>query len=331
MFKLAKPFLFLLPPETAHNLAFAALRLPLFRAFPKPVHEPVELFGLTFRNKIGVAAGLDKNGTYLESLASMGFGHVEVGTVTPKPQSGNPRPRVFRLKEDKALINRMGFPSRGADAVAKQLTNRPADVVIGVNIGVNKDTRLERAQDDYVTCYEKLYNGADYFTVNVSSPNTPGLRELQQREHLGRVLGTIQEANQARSRAKPILLKVSPDLTSDAIEQVIEVAQSNQLAGFVATNTTIARKGLKTAGQMIERIGAGGLSGPPLRSTSLHVVRQLARSGLPVVACGGICSQNDAQEFYDAGARLVQLYTGLIYNGPEIVRDVASAGSTNRQ
>lgn len=323
VFRLIKPLLFLLPPETAHNFVFSVLRVPLFRAMVRQQvkDDPIELFGLHFRNRTGVAAGLDKNGKHLKALAAMGFGHIEVGTVTPRPQPGNPKPRVFRLPRDKALINRMGFPGEGAEVVARRLQKQPAGVVIGINIGKNKETPLEKAEEDYATCFEKLFDVADYFTVNVSSPNTPGLRELQEREPLTRILTSIQSANRGKSHPKPILLKVSPDLTSDQVRDVIEVARSTGISGFVATNTTVSREGLlRTSAARIQGVGEGGLSGPPLHPRALDVVRLLSPSGLPVIACGGISSHADAKAAFDAGASLVQVYTGLIYEGPKLVR-----------
>jgi dihydroorotate dehydrogenase len=325
MFRLAQPFLFLLPPETAHHIAFGVLRWRTFRGLIQGSvpENPVELSGLRFKNRVGVAAGLDKNGKNLKALAAMGFGHIEVGTVTPKPQPGNPKPRIFRLPKDKALINRMGFPSEGAEAVARRLEKRPNGVVIGVNIGKNRETPLDRAHEDYVGCFRTLFDVADYFTVNVSSPNTPGLRELQQRDHLDRLLRSIQQLNHQVPKPKPVLLKVSPDLTDGALFEIVEVAKANGINGFVATNTTISRDALRTEMRRVDRLGEGGLSGPPLRLKSLHVIGQLAGSGLPVIACGGLSTPEDAAVAMNAGATLLQVYTGLIYHGPRVVQQLA--------
>jgi dihydroorotate dehydrogenase len=325
MFRLVRPFLFLLPPETAHNLIFSLLKLPPLRVLMKQrvADDPIELFGLRFKNRVGVAAGLDKNGQHLYALAAMGFGHIEVGSVTPKPQPGNQKPRIFRLKKDKALINRMGFPSRGADFVANQLQKRPEGVVIGVNIGKNRDTPLEEAERDYLTCVEKLFDVADYFTVNVSSPNTPGLRELQQRDHLDRILRTIQDYNREKPKPKAILLKVSPDLTPEAIQDIVDVAKANAIRGFVATNTTTSRDMLRTSAVKLGSIGDGGLSGPPLITKSLRTAGALGISRLPVIGCGGLGSSSDARQAVEAGASLIQTYTALVFHGPSVVRNLS--------
>jgi len=322
MYRVIKPFLFLLPPEAAHNLVFGLLRLAPVRSLigRQVPSKPVILFGLEFQNRVGVAAGLDKNGKYLKALAVMGFGHIEVGTVTPRPQAGNPKPRIFRLPKDRALINRMGFPSDGADVVAKRLKRKPVGVIIGINIGKNRGTPVERAADDYLTCFEKLYEVADYFTINVSSPNTSGLRELQDKVPLTNILNAIQSANRQKPRVKPVLVKVSPDLTDEQIRDVIDVAKATGISGFVATNTTIARDHLTTSSTRVRRAGEGGLSGEPLKEKSLRVVRLLAASGLPVIACGGLSSGEDVQAAVQAGAELVQVYTGLIYAGPDVVK-----------
>jgi dihydroorotate dehydrogenase len=260
----------------------------------------------------------------------MGFGHIEVGTVTPKPQPGNPKPRIFRLPKDQALINRMGFPSEGAEKVAVRLKKRPEGVVIGVNIGKNKDTPLGQAEQDYLACFDTLFDVADYFTVNVSSPNTPGLRELQDREPLLKILGTIQSANRSKLHPKPVLLKVSPDLTHEQVVAVIDVAKSTGIDGFVATNTTVSRENLATSPGKIAAIGDGGLSGTPLRNKSDRVIRLLAESGLPIVACGGLSTTSDVRQVLHAGAKLVQTYTALIFRGPSVVRTLSEGMRTGQ-
>lgn len=335
MYRLLKPFLFALPPETAHNLTFglfkAAYAIPGLRQILQSTwryHNPGlerEVFGLKFKNPVGLAAGLDKNARYLNALKSLGFGFVEVGTVTPKPQSGNPKPRLFRLPKDEALINRMGFNNAGVDAMARKLEKRPADLIIGGNIGKNKETPNEEAVNDYVTCLKRLIDLVDYFVVNVSSPNTPGLRELQEKEPLTKLLTTLQERNQGHTTPRPLLLKIAPDLTHQQIDDIIEVANEVQLAGIIATNTTIAREPLRSQPVRIESIGAGGLSGRPIFNRSTDVVEYIAQQTegkLPIIGVGGIDSADTARAKLAGGASLVQVYTGLIYKGPGLVRSI---------
>lgn len=328
-----RPLLFRLGAEQAHHFTFSALaaagRLPglpaLLRgqfSYQHPALER-EVFGLRFRNPIGLAAGFDKDARLVDELAALGFGHIEIGTVTPRAQPGNPTPRLFRLPTDRALINRMGFNNGGAVAAAERLRRRTADVIIGGNIGKNKDTPNEDAARDYVAGVEALHEVVDYFVVNVSSPNTPGLRQLQEREPLLALLRTVQRVNQAQRTARPLLLKIAPDLSTGQLDDIIGIVREAGLSGVVATNTTIERGGLRTPTAAVEQLGAGGLSGAPLRARATEVIRYLhQQSGgsFPIIGVGGIFSPDDVREKLAAGATLVQLYTGFIYEGPAVVR-----------
>jgi dihydroorotate dehydrogenase len=335
MYQIIKNLLFLLPAEKAHHFTIKLfglmMQLPFSRYFFQKLfiveRENTSFLGLDFKNKVGLAAGFDKDGKYVELLQYLGFGFIEIGTVTPKGQVGNPLPRLFRLKEDDALINRMGFNNDGADVLAEHLENfSNKNVVLGINIGKNKDTPNELADEDYVYCFEKLFSFADYFVVNVSSPNTPNLRDLQDKEPLMRLLNRLQDLNFQKEKAKPILLKIAPDLTFSQLDDVIEVIKNTKIAGVVATNTTIDRSGLKTNSSFVESIGVGGLSGKPVKDKSTAVIRYL-RERLPkevvIMGVGGIHSVNDAKEKIDAGADLVQLYTGFIYEGPDLIKKIA--------
>lgn len=284
-----------------------------------------EVFGLKFKNPVGLAAGFDKNAEYIADMAKFGFGFIEIGTVTPKPQPGNDKPRMFRLVDDSALINRMGFNNQGADVAAgrlKHLKDREG-VIIGGNIGKNKITPNEDAVNDYVYCFEALYDYVDYFVVNVSSPNTPGLRDLQEKEPLMHILNTLQSLNQTKAKVKPLLLKIAPDLTDSQLDDIVEIVTETQIAGVIATNTTISREGLRSDSKLVNE--AGGVSGKPLTSRSTEVIRYLSeKSGkaFPIIGVGGIHSAQDAIEKLDAGASLVQVYTGFIYEGPALVGDI---------
>ena len=333
---LVKPLLFGLDAERAHHLVFdnlrRAARLPgaktLLRGLYDYRHPGLarEVFGLKFPNPVGLAAGFDKNAALTDELATLGFGFIEIGTVTPRPQPGNPAPRLFRLPQDEALINRMGFNNDGAVAVAARLAQRQnRQLLIGGNIGKNKDTPNERAADDYVACFEALAEVVDYFVVNVSSPNTPGLRELQEKKPLIELLQQVQQRNLSRAAPRPLLLKIAPDLSDAQLDDILEIAQETRLSGLVATNTTIARAGLSTDAAQVASYGAGGLSGRPLRARATEVIRYLHRKsdgGLPIIGSGGIHSAADALEKLAAGAALVQLYTGFIYEGPGLVRAI---------
>ena len=340
MYQLLKPILFLIRPETAHRIT--VFFLDLAAAFPptrrllrhwygaKNPHLERHVLGLHFRNPVGLAAGFDKDGKHIEGLACLGFGFIEVGTVTPLPQAGNPRPRLFRQPADRALINRMGFNNEGLEALAGRLRRLrakglPEGLLIGGNIGKNKTTPNEQAADDYIRCFEALFPWVDYFVVNVSSPNTPGLRELQEKEPLTRLLHRLQEKNRAQAQPKPILLKIAPDLTDDQLNDIAAIVRETGLNGVIATNTTISRDDLNTASKKITAIGAGGLSGTPLQVRSATVIRYLRQQLGPepvIIGVGGIDSPEAALEKIRAGANLVQVYTGLVYEGPGLVRRI---------
>jgi dihydroorotate dehydrogenase len=284
-----------------------------------------QVFGLPFRNPVGLGAGFDKNALYIKELATMGFGFVEIGTVTPLPQAGNDKPRLFRLPKDKAIINRMGFNNNGVKAVAARLRAAKKNIIVGGNIGKNKITSNEDAWKDYEICLNELFDCVDYFVVNVSSPNTPGLRELQEKTSLHRILSHLQNINHGRINTKPLLLKIAPDLTVGQLDDIIELSQEIKLSGLVATNTTIDRKALQTENKILNEIGAGGLSGMPLKEKSTQMVRYISRQTngtMPIIASGGIFNGNDAKEKFAAGASLVQLWTGFIYEGPAIVKNI---------
>lgn len=333
---LLKPLLFQLDPENAHHLVFGGLRrvhgVPGAASLLRGLYDfqdaglEREVFGLRFRNPVGLAAGLDKNAEFTTELAALGFGFVEIGTVTPRPQPGNPAPRLFRLPQDEALLNRMGFNNDGAAAVASRLRKaRPAGLIIGGNIGKNKETLNEQAAHDYVACVEALHAVVDYFVVNVSSPNTPGLRQLQEREPLIRLLQQVQERNARLPVPRPLLLKIAPDLTDAQLDDILLIARETRLSGLVATNTTISRDALRTPARHVSSLGAGGVSGRPLRQRSTEVIRYLHRhseGALPIIGVGGIHSAADAQEKLEAGASLVQLYTGFVYEGPGLVKSI---------
>jgi dihydroorotate dehydrogenase len=336
MYKLLlKPLFFLLPPEKAHYLAMdmlqATMKWPVIgwllrKVFtPKYNGQPIDIAGLHFPHPVGLAAGFDKDARWTDTLASLGFSFIEIGTVTPKPQPGNEQPRLFRLPEDQALINRMGFNNEGSAAAATRLSRRKSSVIIGGNIGKNKTTPNDSALEDYLAAFTDLYNVVDYFAVNVSSPNTPGLRELQDKEPLKALLQRLQEKNKAGARPKPIFLKIAPDLTREQLDDIVEIVKDTGIAGVIATNTTIERKGLAASASELQAIGTGGLSGAPVRSKSTEVVRYLhGRSDgvFPIIAAGGVHTAADAREKLDAGASLVQVYTGFVYEGPGIVKKI---------
>jgi len=334
--KILRPVFFRLDPERAHEYArnflqSASVLRPICHFLARrsqAAGSPTELFGLRFPNRVGLAAGMDKDGDFVPASLALGFGHVEVGTVTPQPQPGNPQPRLFRYPEHEAVINRLGFNNRGAEAMVGRLKKLPAPGKrpgpIGVNIGKNKNTPLEEAGADYLACFEALADYADFFTVNVSSPNTEGLRDLQEKDRLTAILSKLQEANRNRGDGRrPILLKIAPDLSFSQIGEILEVVSETGMAGIVATNTTIGRNSLPEGSY--ER---GGLSGKPLRRRSTDVIRFLSqetRGRLPIIGVGGIHDTVSAGEKIDAGASLVQVYTGWIYRGPFFARDLARA------
>lgn len=331
LYPLVKPILFAQDAERAHSLAFSALGwggglllAPIAPARSEIQQAPVEVAGLRFKNRIGLAAGLDKNAIRLATWERLGFGHVEIGTVTPRPQPGNPKPRLFRLIPDQALINRMGFNNDGADAIRARLENRPSPdtLIIGGNIGKNKETPEEDAYKDYIRCLLALHEGVDYITVNISSPNTQGLRDLQSREPLHRLLSELQNSNEGLPKPRPIFVKIAPDLETGDLEDIVAVADGTGMAGIVATNTTLSRKGLQTPLEDVERLGPGGLSGAPLTRQSqffCEVLSQMLPPHMKLIASGGVMSPEDAVSRLSAGATLVQLYTGFVYHGPALV------------
>lgn len=333
-----KPFLFKRDPEKAHYLTFDLLRFfvgnPISRAITKSIftinHPSLkkDLFGLSFQNPIGLAAGLDKDAKAFNELACLGFGFIEIGTLTPKPQPGNDKPRLFRLPKDNALINRMGFNNEGVDEAVKRLKNKKTNVIIGGNIGKNKVTSNENAVNDYIYCFNALFDVVDYFVVNVSSPNTPNLRDLQEKEPLTKLLNELQAINNLKVKRKPILLKIAPDLTKSQLDDIIDIVATTKIDGVIATNTTIAREPLSYSKQELENIGAGGLSGKPLTKRSTEVIKYLkttSKNAFPVIGVGGIHSAEDAIEKINAGADLIQLYTGFIYEGPKLIKDINKA------
>lgn len=347
MYNVLRRILFFFDPEWVHYFSMNSLRLLCSIGFirkmlelsfsPKNKQLQSQHLGLTFKNPIGLGAGFDKNARYLRELETLGFGFVEIGTVTPLAQAGNDKPRLFRLPADKALINRMGFNNDGVKVVAERLKNwqekqagkseskTNGKLIIGGNIGKNKITANEEAWKDYEICFKELHHYVDYFVVNVSSPNTPGLRELQEKESLRKILRHLQMINNGKAVSKPILLKIAPDLTPEQVDDVVDLAMEIQLDGLVCSNTTISRVGLTTSKEEIEKIGAGGLSGLPVKARSTELVNYInKRTGgtVPVIASGGIFTGADAQEKLNAGASLLQVWTGFIYEGPSVVKNI---------
>jgi len=332
-----KPLLFLLQPETAHHLVMRILALICkFEAGQLWIksmagawipQEEVHTMGIHFKNRIGLAAGFDKDGRYLDTLRHLGFGFIEIGTVTPKPQAGNDTPRLFRLPKDEALINRMGFNNDGVDALCSRLASfEKGDLIIGGNIGKNKVTPNEDAANDYLYCFEKLYPYVDYFVINISSPNTPGLRELQEREPLKKLLDLISEANANKVVPKPLLLKIAPDLHQDQITEICHLLLEANWAGIITANTTLDRSMLKTAKAQLDSIGAGGLSGRPLLEKANFALtsakKAFGSAPMCIIGVGGIHSGKDAAEKINIGADLIQVYTGFVYEGPKLIRDI---------
>jgi dihydroorotate dehydrogenase len=345
IYPLIRELLFCFPPEDVHYFSMNLLKAGCRVA---PVRTMVEntfgfhsdslqktVFGVDFKNPVGLGAGFDKNALYLEELAALGFGFVEIGTVTPKAQAGNDTPRLFRLQADKALINRMGFNNDGVAIIKKRLfvhNSKPLTpnpkLIIGGNIGKNKITPNEDAWKDYGICFNELFDCVDYFVVNVSSPNTPGLRELQEKDSLRKILSHLQNANHAKAKPKPLLLKIAPDLGKEQLDDIIDLSFEVALSGLVATNTTISREQLSEKSIVnSEKIGAGGLSGAPLKKRATEIVAYLSRQTegrMPIIASGGIFTGTDAQEKINAGASLVQVWTGFIYEGPSIVKNICN-------
>jgi len=341
MYKLIiRPILFLFDPEKVHHFTFAILKIvfkiPLIAWLTRKIYQVKDkklernLFGLTFRNPVGLAAGFDKNALLFNELSNFGFGFIEIGTVTPKPQEGNPKKRLFRLKEDSGIINRMGFNNVGLDSVIERLKGRNKNILVGGNMGKNKMTPNEDAVEDYLLCFNDLFEHVDYFVVNVSSPNTPNLRELQDKEPLTNLLKLLQEENQKMAlnfpnkNTKPILLKIAPDLTDDQLLDIIEIVSETKIDGVIASNTTISRDALSSE----NKIQTGGLSGKPLTKRSTEVIKFLAEKSdkaFPIIGVGGIHSAQDALEKIKAGADLVQIYTGFIYEGPSLIKKINKA------
>ncbi len=329
-----RPVLFKFNPEKAHNLTFSLLKIAsslglssLFNSIFNYKNKKLEkeVFGIKFPNPVGLAAGLDKDAEVFDILGNMGFGFIEVGTVTPKPQPGNPKPRMFRLVNDKAIINRMGFNNAGVEKMVEKLKKKKTNIIIGGNIGKNKVTPNNEAVSDYLKNFDALFDYVDYFVVNVSSPNTPNLRELQDKEPLTDLLKQLMSLNKTKPKQKPILLKIAPDLNFNQIDDIINIIKETGIAGIVATNTTISRENLSYNKDFIEKIGAGGLSGKPLTKKSTEIIKYIAEKSqkkFAIIAVGGIMTPEDAKEKLDAGADLVQIFTGFIYNGPAFVKNI---------
>ncbi len=332
LYSLLRPLLFKLDPETAHRITFDAIdkarRLGLLVSASIPCR-PRNVMGLSFSNPVGMAAGLDKNGEHIEALAALGFGFIEIGTVTPRPQPGNPKPRLFRVPQANAIINRMGFNNQGVDRLVENVRHSNYRCILGINIGKNFDTPVEKAADDYLVGLQKVYRCADYVVVNISSPNTPGLRQLQNAEELDRLLAVLK-SNQRKladehGKYTPLAVKIAPDLEPPQIESIATLLMAHKIDGVIATNTTLSRAGIQTLPHASE---AGGLSGAPLKHRATAVVRQLSNAlqgALPIIAVGGIMCAADAQEKIEAGASLVQIYSGLVYRGPHLVREIGQA------
>lgn len=337
MYRLIKPVFFKFDPENVHHFVVKRLKwfndyFPLGKTIIRSSYDvnikglEREVFGIKFKNPVGLAAGFDKNGEYVEALSNLGFGFIEVGTVTPLPQPGNDKPRMFRLQDDNAIINRMGFNNKGVDVMAERLRllkDKDPSIVVGGNIGKNKNTPNEEATSDYIKCFDKLFDVVDYFVVNVSSPNTPGLRALQEKEPLMELLNTLQQRNLTHDVSRPILLKIAPDLTNEQLDDIVEIVQETGIAGVIATNTTIDRNGLYA--EEVMKSEMGGLSGKPLTQRSTEVIRYLSQKSnqsFPIIGVGGIHSPQDAKDKIEAGASLVQLYTGFIYEGPGLIKKI---------
>ncbi len=333
MYRLLKRLLFLFDAEAAHHFSLSVLKLfsripfisVLLRTFfmPKIKAKSVRVFGLDFPHRVGLAAGFDKNAAYIDGLANLGFAFIEIGAVTPLAQAGNPKPRLFRLKKDKALINRMGFNNNGLKSAIKHLKKRRSNIIVGANIGKNTDTPNSQANDDYILLFKELHEYVDYFTVNVSCPNIKNLKELQDKDSLLVLLSELKKINHQKAKPKPILLKISPDLTWAQLDDTLAIIQQTQIDGIVAVNTTSTRNNLSIDEGRVAQIGAGGLSGLPLKDRATEVIRYIAEKTngqLPIIGVGGIMTQKDAQEKIDAGATLLQVFTGFVYEGPSIVK-----------
>ena len=332
---LVKPLLFLFNPEFIHHVIFRIIKLASYIPFKQSIINSIysvkddrlkrELFGLTFDNPVGLAAGFDKDAKLFDELAAFGFGFIEIGTLTPLAQAGNPKPRLFRLPEDHSLINRMGFNNEGVEDAVKRLKKRKSKIIIGGNIGKNKVTANDEAVKDYKITFEALFDYVDYFVVNVSSPNTPGLRQLQEKEPLTKLLLCLQELNDAKSKRKPLLLKIAPDLTNEQLDDIVNIVVETKLDGLIATNTTTDRNSLVTNEKSLKVIGSGGVSGQAVKKRSTEVIRYISeksKKSFPIIGVGGIHCAEDAIEKLKAGASLVQIYTGFVYEGPSIVKKI---------
>ena len=332
---LIRPILFLIDPERVHHFTFRFIKLvsiipgvkPLLRQLFTLDHPKLEkrILGLTFENPVGLAAGFDKDAKLIDELGCFGFGFIEIGTITPKAQTGNEKPRLFRQPTDQALINRMGFNNEGVSAAVKRLKKRSSTVLVGGNIGKNKITANDQAAADYTDCLEALDPYVDYFVINVSSPNTPGLRELQEKEPLKKLLTQVKRFSQTKEKPKPILLKIAPDLAIGQLDDIVEILKATGTDGVIATNTTLSREGLSTGDEEIKKIGAGGLSGKPLQGRSNEVIKYLRSQlgpGYLIIGVGGILTPEDAVEKLLAGADLIQVYTGFVYEGPAFVKRI---------
>ena len=341
MYQFIKPFLFMMSPERAHGVTMRSFKFLMRTPFRNWILKrykyensilETEVLGMKFKNPVGLAAGFDKNGAYMHEFGALGFGFVEIGTVTPKAQPGNVQPRLFRLPKDKALINRMGFNNHGATAARKRLEKRPKDIIIGGNIGKNKDTPNDSAVTDYIICFKEIQQHVDYLVVNVSSPNTPNLRELQDQEPLEKLLTAVVKANKMKAQAKPVFLKIAPDLTDSMLEDILEIVERKGVDGIIATNTTIDRSDLTTPTEEIEKIGNGGLSGLPLKDKSDYVLNYIRSRNreIPIIAVGGIMTPEDAIRKFEAGANLIQIYTGLVYEGPALIKEINQAVAAYR-
>ena len=340
MYALLKKALFLLSAEKAHSLTMYLLQIGvkipgvknimrnLFTISSKKIEQT--LWGITFPNPVGLAAGFDKNADYLHELSCFGFGFIEIGTVTPLPQAGNPKPRLFRLITDQAIINRMGFNNKGVKSVVEQLKNRPKNLIVGGNIGKNKNTPNEKASADYIACFDALFDYVDYFVINVSSPNTPNLRELQDKKPLTALIKSVQERNKVKNIPKPLLLKIAPDLSDDQLIDILTICDETQLDGLIATNTTLSREPLKEHPEVIKNMGAGGLSGLPLADQSTEVIKFLRSKNkkIPIIGVGGVGNMSKALEKIDAGANLIQIYSGFIFKGPTLIKKINEALTT---
>tara|TARA_R110002049_G_scaffold88971_5_gene224190 strand:- start:4475 stop:5509 length:1035 start_codon:yes stop_codon:yes gene_type:complete len=335
---LLRPLFFLFDPEKIHHFTFSlikfTLKIPgfssLFRSLYVVENEKLErkLFGLTFKNPVGLAAGFDKNAVLYNELANFGFGFIEIGTVTPKAQAGNPKKRLFRLKDDQGIINRMGFNNEGVEAAIIQLKKNKGKIIIGGNIGKNTNTKPEDYTKDYLTCFNALHPYVDYFVLNVSCPNVDSHAKLNDKDYLEELIGTVQQANISFETQKPILLKIAPDLNEGQLDEIIELVKTTKLDGVIASNTSTDRTGLKASNELLESIGNGGLSGQPIKEKSTQVIKYLSeksKKAFPIIGVGGIHSAKDALEKINAGADLVQIYTGFIYEGPSLIKSINKA------